>query len=202
MSLYRKFGKRAIDVGASALALLGLSPVLGAVAALVRLDSPGPVFFTQERLGRSGRVFRVFKFRTMTDRERSNSREIFGRDPEVTRVGYWLRRLKVDELPQLWNVLQGDMSLVGPRPALPRHLEEYDEEARRRLEVRPGLTGLAQVNGNIHLSWEDRWIYDVRYVDGYSARMDAELILRTVLVVLRGEDSFVNVPNVNSTPSS
>ena len=200
-SLYRYAGKRALDAFLSGVSLAVLSPLLGVVAFAVRLDSPGPVFFVQERLGRHGCVFKVFKFRTMTDRPRVTTGEIVGRGLGVTRVGYWLRRLKVDELPQLLNVVRGDMSLVGPRPALPAHIREYDERSRRRLEVRPGLTGLAQVNGNIHLSWVDRWVYDVQYVESYSFGLDVSIILRTLLVVVRGEEASLQVPR-NSSESS
>jgi undecaprenyl phosphate N,N'-diacetylbacillosamine 1-phosphate transferase len=205
--MYRRYGKRALDLVMVVPAILVLLPLLLLLVMLVRLDSPGPIFFAQRRLGWGGRVFKVYKFRTMTNRERVVSHEIFGRDPEVTRFGYWMRRMKLDELPQLFNILSGDMSLVGPRPALPVQLESYNEVARRRLEVRPGLTGMAQVHGNIHLSWPERWQYDALYVDRLSFFQDVWIILRTVAVVLLGEGRFIKparpeAPKVQTIMSS
>lgn len=201
--MYVRFGKRLLDLILTVPALIVITPLLLLVIVLIKLDSPGPAFFFQERLGRGGRVFRILKFRTMTDRQRIPDRDIFGRDPEVTRMGYWLRRFKIDELPQLINVVLGDMSIVGPRPYLPRQLAEYDNRSRRRLDVNPGLTGLTQVNGNIHLSWEDRWAYDVEYVDNLAFLLDLRIIVRTVLVVILGEGRFHQpLPTVahNETP--
>jgi lipopolysaccharide/colanic/teichoic acid biosynthesis glycosyltransferase len=156
------------------------------------------VFFVQERLGRGGSTFQALKFRTMTDKVRTAPAEVFGKTDEVTAVGYWLRRFKLDELPQLVNIVRGDMSLVGPRPALPAQAVEYTELAWRRLEVRPGLTGLAQVHGNIHLSWTERWQYDAEYVDGVSLMLDAVIVIRTVGVVLLGEERFLVRPETNT----
>lgn len=188
--MYGRFGKRVLDVLLALPALLVLSPLLLAVALLVRLTSSGPVLFIQERMGCGGRPFPLYKFRTMTNRPRVPEHEIVGRTPDVTKLGYWLRRFKVDELPQFFNVLRGDMSLVGPRPALPTQLAEYDETAHKRLRVRPGLTGLAQINGNIHLSWPQRWEYDAAYVEQLSLALDLSILLRTVVVVLLGERHF------------
>lgn len=194
--MYRRYGKRLLDVVVTTPALIALTPLLAFVVLLVHLDSPGPIFFLQERLGWGGRTFKVYKFRTMQDRPRRHHREIIGREAEVTRVGYWLRRTKVDEMPQLLNVLRGEMSLVGPRPALPSDLEKYDFTARQRLTVAPGLTGLAQVHGNIHLSWPERWHYDVVYVRRLSFRLDLWILVRTVAVVLFGEDRWIKSPDV------
>ncbi len=171
--------------------LILVAPLLACVAALIRLDSKGPVFFLQDRLGHEGRIFRAFKFRTMTDRPRVPVKEIYGRDDEVTRVGYWLRRFKIDELPQLLNVVTGEMSIVGPRPALPRQINEYDEQSRRRLLVLPGLTGLAQIHGGAYLSWPERWAWDVDYVDRLSLMLDLTILRRTVGVVLLGEERYL-----------
>ena len=192
--MYRKIGKRLLDLVISVLALGIFAPILGFGAVLIRLTSPGPVFFVQNRLGLHGEVFQLYKFRTMVDRLRTPDHEIMGDDPELTSIGYWLRRFKLDELPQLFNVIKGDMSIVGPRPALPSQLPEYDDLARRRLEVRPGLTGLAQVNGNILLSWSERWQYDALYVDNLSFWLDIQIIARTVAVVLLGERRFYKRP--------
>jgi lipopolysaccharide/colanic/teichoic acid biosynthesis glycosyltransferase len=186
--------KRAIDVGAALPALVALSPVLLVAALLVRRSSPGPVLFRQARLGYRGRVFTLYKLRTMTDRPRVAHAEIRAGNPEVTPAGAVLRRFKIDELPQLLNVVRGDMSLVGPRPALPAQLAEYTPLALRRLEVRPGLTGLAQVNGNIALSWPERWAYDARYVDELSLALDLRILLRTLGVLLRGEQAYWRAP--------
>ncbi len=194
---YRTFGKRLLDLSVSVPALLAVAPLFTVIATAIKLTSRGPVFFVQERLGRDGRTFRTFKFRTMIDRQRTSHPEIFGKTDEVTAVGFWLRRFKLDELPQLWNIVNGDMSLVGPRPALPVQLAEYTELARQRLMVRPGLTGLAQVHGNIFLSWPERWVYDAEYVAGVSFALDAWIVARTVAVVVLGEERFLKKP----TPS-
>lgn len=199
MSFYARFGKRCLDLTATAAAGVVIGPVLAAAGIAVRLDSPGPVFFMQDRVGRGGRVFRLYKFRTMTDRPREVGREIHAGDPEVTRVGAVLRRTKLDELPQLINVLSGDMSLVGPRPFVPAMLDQLDANGRRRLDVRPGLTGLAQVNGNIHLSWPERWVWDARYADRVSLWTDLGILVRTVGVVALGEGRFLNRPSGGRT---
>ncbi|RLT09929.1 MAG: sugar transferase [Planctomycetota bacterium] len=191
---YRTFGKRLLDLSVSVPALLAVAPLFTVIATAIKLTSRGPVFFVQERLGLDGRTFRTFKFRTMIDRQRTSHPEIFGKTDEVTAVGFWLRRFKLDELPQLWNIVNGDMSLVGPRPALPVQLAEYTELARQRLMVRPGLTGLAQVHGNIFLSWPERWVYDAEYVAGVSFALDAWIVARTVAVVVLGEERFLKKP--------
>ncbi len=191
---YRTFGKRLLDLSVSVPALVAVAPLFAVLAAAIKLTSRGPVFFVQERLGRDGRTFRTFKFRTMTDRQRTSHQEIFGKTDEITAVGFWLRRFKLDELPQLWNIVNGDMSLVGPRPALPAQLAEYTDLARQRLMARPGLTGLAQVHGNIFLSWPERWVYDAEYVARISFALDAWIVARTVAVVVLGEERFLKKP--------
>lgn len=196
---YRSFGKRLLDLAVCGPILLVLSPLFAVIALFVKLTSRGPVFFVQERLGRDGSTFQALKFRTMTDKVRAAHTEVFGKTDEVTAVGYWLRRFKLDELPQLVNIVRGDMSLVGPRPALPTQVGEYTELAWRRLEVRPGLTGLAQVRGNIHLSWPERWQYDAEYVDRASLVLDAAIVIRTVGVVLLGEERFLTRPAVTTS---
>ena len=193
---YRSFGKRLVDLAVSLPLLVAVAPLFAAIAVAIKLTSRGPVFFVQERLGRGGQTFRTFKFRTMTDRDRTSHQEIFGKTDEVTSVGFWLRRFKLDELPQLWNIVNGDMSLIGPRPALPAQLAEYTSLARCRLLVRPGLSGLAQVNGNIHLSWPERWVYDADYVSRVSFALDAWIVLRTFAVVLLGEERFLRQPTL------
>lgn len=194
VNLYRRYGKRVFDLLITIPLLLLLLPLLALVAILIRLDSPGPSLFVQERLGFEGRIFHVYKFRTMIDKSRQATSEIYGQHTELTRSGYWLRRFKIDELPQLFNVLMGDMSLVGPRPALPAQLAEYNEDGLKRLQVRPGLTGLAQVRGNIYLTWPQRWQYDAHYVDTSSLWTDLIIILRTIAVVVLGEGRFQQPP--------
>jgi len=178
-------GKRALDLALLALLSVPAGTVGLACAAAVRLDSRGPALFRQERVGLRGETFEVLKFRTMVDNPDGNP--LFPDDAVITRAGRVLRRLSLDELPQLVNVLRGDMSIVGPRPTLAYQVEQYDAFQRRRLEVRPGLTGLAQVNGRNALTWGDRIVWDVRYVDRASLRMDLSILARTLQVILRGE---------------
>ncbi len=179
--------KRIFDILVSGLVLLLLLPLLVLVIVMIKLTSKGPVFFLQERLGKEGRLFQVYKFRTMTDKPRNFNKQVTTETLEVTFIGQFIRRLKIDELPQLFNVLIGDMSLVGPRPCLPELLNDFNENGAYRLRVRPGLTGLAQVNGNIYLSWDERWVLDRKYVENQSLWLDFTILLKTVLVVLLGE---------------
>jgi sugar transferase EpsL len=179
MSIYRAAGKRALDVILAAAALVALSPVLLAVAVAVRVKLGRPVLFRQVRPGRGGRPFELLKFRTM--------RDVAGRplpDAErLTAFGRLLRRTSLDELPELWNVLRGDMSVVGPRPLLMEYLLLYSAEQARRHEVRPGITGWAQVNGRNALSWEEKFRLDVEYVDRCSLAMDLRILAMTAVAV-------------------
>ena len=197
----KRLAKAAVDRLLAAVGLVALAPVLLPVALLVRLDSPGPVLFSQVRIGREGREFRVVKFRTMyVDAELrlaelSNRNQTNGLlfkiadDPRITRVGRFLRRTSIDELPQLLNVLRGDMSLVGPRP-LPVKDSDFTGDVRRRLLVRPGITGLWQVNGRSRLSWEDAVRLDLYYVENWSIALDLAILARTVGAVLRGTGAY------------
>jgi len=194
MNWYRNRGKRCFDLALTAPAVLLFAPVLLAVALAVRLDSPGPVLFRQRRAGRGGRPFELLKFRTMTDRPRAVDGEVLANHPELTGVGRLLRRFKIDEMPQLLNVLAGEMSLVGPRPGLVEQIADYDEFGHQRLLVRPGLTGLAQIRGNIHLPWPERWRHDAEYVDTLSFVGDLVILVRTVAVILLGEERFLRRP--------
>ncbi len=160
-------------------ALLLFLPVMGAVACLVRVALGAPTVFRQERAGLRGRAFVVFKFRTMTD-ARGDNGELLSDDLRLTRIGRLLRSSSLDELPQLWNVVKGQMSLVGPRPLPMRYNDRYSELQRRRLEVRPGITGWAQVNGRNAVSWPERLALDVWYVDHRSMRLDTKILLLTV----------------------
>lgn len=194
--MYKKYLKRLFDFLAAIIILIFLLPFFVIVAILIKMSSNGPIFFFQERLGKNNHTFKIFKFRTMTDKKRVADREILKGDVEVTKIGYYLRRFKIDELPQILNVLKGEMSLVGPRPCLPRQLFEFNEDGKYRTLVTPGLTGLAQVNGNIHLSWEDRWKYDRKYVENLSLLLDVKIIYKTIAIILKGENNFIKKPNV------
>ena len=187
--------KRWLDVLVAGLILSISIPILVILYVLVRLDSPGPFFFKQKRLGKNGVIFEALKIRTMTHKFRIPSEEIFSGNSEVTSIGKVLRRLKIDEVPQILNVLKGDMSLVGPRPCLPNQLTELNDDGQIRLKVRPGLTGLAQIKGNIYLSWPERWKYDRLYVENLSLQMDVEILLKTMLIVLFGEQKFIKKPD-------
>ena len=179
--------KRLFDLLGSALLIGATTPAMAVCAAAIKATSKGPIFFRQERLGLHGSVFRIFKFRTMVDQaeKRGTGVVTFKTDPRITRVGRVLRDYRLDELPQLFNVLRGEMSLVGPRPLLPRFLPAYSERDKRRLEVPPGMTGWQQVNGGSNHTWEERIDKDVWYVDHRSLLLDLTILLKTVLVVVR-----------------
>ncbi|MEZ4365354.1 MAG: sugar transferase [Kofleriaceae bacterium] len=179
--------KRALDVGLAAGGLVVGAPLLATIAVAIKLDSPGGVFYAQERLGRGGRTFRLLKFRTMRDApiryNADGSTRVDANDDRVTRVGRHLRGA-LDELPQLVNVLRGDMSLVGPRPDMASQRVLYTAADERKLEVRPGLTSLAVVHGRNELPWKQRIMLDVRYIDRWSLALDARIMVATVLMAL------------------
>lgn len=184
--------KRFLDFFISFVILLFLFPFFIIVAVLIKMDSNGPIFYLQGRVGKNGDIFQVYKFRTMTDEVRDpNKKQTYLNDPDITRIGRFLRRFKFDELPQIWNVFIGDMSLVGPRPALPSLYEEFGEIAKKRCRVRPGMTGLAQVNGNIYLPWEKRLLLDGEYVDNISFVLDLKILIKTIAIVLFGEEKYI-----------
>ncbi len=187
--------KRTLDLTVSIVALLALSPLLAPIALAVRLASPGPVFFRQRRLGLGGRPFEILKFRSMHVgcpdlRNADGSARSGGDDPRVTPLGRFLRRTSLDELPQLWNVLRGEMSLVGPRPDQVDQLTYYLPQERRKLETRPGLTGLAQISGRNNISWERRKQLDVEYVDRSSLALDLIILCKTIPYVLRHDGVY------------
>jgi len=186
MTLYRRFGKRAIDCLVGGAALVVLAPLLIAVGLIVRIRLGSPVLFSQVRPGRDGRPFRMWKFRSMTE-DRDARGELLPDARRLTPFGHWLRQTSLDELPELWNVLVGEMSLVGPRPLLLEYLPRYDDVQRRRHDVRPGITGLAQVRGRNAVPWEQRFTYDVEYVDRYGLALDAWIVWKTVGKVWRRE---------------
>lgn len=194
-TIYSKYFKRSIDFTLSLIALLALSPLLIIVAILIKIGSEGPIFFRQERPGKNQRIFKVYKFRTMVKdavKQQKVGVEVVGSDTRITPFGKFLRRFKIDELAQLINILKGDMSIVGPRPTLPEYIEQYEEWELKRFDVRPGLTGLAQINGNIYLDRQEKSAYDVKYIENISFINDIKIILKTVAIVFLGEDKFVN----------
>lgn len=182
--MYRKFIKRLSDILLSLAGIIVLSPVLLVLWVLVRVKLGSPALFTQERPGRNEKVFKLYKFRSMTDGRDKNG-ELLPDEVRLTRFGRLLRATSLDELPELFNILKGDMSLIGPRPLLVRYLPYYTEEERHRHDVRPGLTGLAQVNGRNALGWEDRFAYDLEYVNHLTLGMDIKIIGMTVGKVLK-----------------
>lgn len=192
--VYAKYIKRPMDFVLAFIALIVLSPILIIVAVLILIESGSPILFSQDRPGKNMKTFKIYKFRTMVKeavKQQRVSVEVFNNDTRITRIGKLLRRFKIDELIQLINILIGDMSIVGPRPSLPGYLELYEEWELLRFSVRPGLTGLAQINGNIYLDRKEKSTYDVVYVKNISFINDMRIILITVLIVLFGEDKFV-----------
>ena len=184
--MYRRFGKRVFDTVAAGVLLLVLAPVLALIALAVVCALGRPVFFKQIRPGRDGALFSIVKFRTM--REAANERgEPLPDEARLGRFGALLRSTSLDELPELWNVLRGDMSLVGPRPLLPQYVDRYTPRQARRMEMRPGITGWAQVNGRNALDWETRFEMDVWYVENVSFALDLRILVRTVGKILRRE---------------
>jgi undecaprenyl phosphate N,N'-diacetylbacillosamine 1-phosphate transferase len=196
-TFYGRWGKRVVDVIAAALALLLVWPLLLLCAILIKVTSRGPVLFNQERLGKGGTTFVAFKFRTMTDKPRTPDTIAYLGDPsEITFVGKVFRRWKLDELPQFFNVLRGEMSIVGPRPQLPIQLPDFNDDAKLRLLVRPGLTGMAQTYGGTVLTWPERWYYDALYVRTMSFALDCALVLRTLRVLAVGDERCTQRPEL------
>ena len=196
--MYCKFFKRAIDITASAGVLIAFSPFLLIVAVLLHFFNEGAgVFFFQERPGYKGRPFRIVKFKTMNERKDSDGRLLPDKQ-RITRFGSFVRNSSLDELPQLWNVLKGDMSLIGPRPLLMQYLPLYSPEQMRRHDVRPGITGWAQCHGRNNLSWTEKFKLDVWYVDNISFRTDCSVVWTTLKGVIKKE----NIENSQSTQST
>ena len=180
---YARFAKRWFDVAASAATLTILSPLLAGVAVAVRVRHGAPVLFRQKRTGRQGRPFEILKFRTMSD-ERDASGALLPDKLRLTALGRWLRATSIDELPELWNVLCGDMSLVGPRPLLHHYMDRYSERQKRRHDCRPGLTGWVAVNGRNTTTWDERFEMDLFYVENLGPDLDFVIIMRTIATVL------------------
>jgi lipopolysaccharide/colanic/teichoic acid biosynthesis glycosyltransferase len=179
---------RALDAAAAGVGLAAASPVLALAALAIKLDGNGPVFYRQRRVGLNGEQFELLKLRTMEvgAEQKGAGFAIDKGDPRITRVGRLLRRLSIDEVPQLWNVVRGDMSLVGPRPTLAYQVERYTPRQRRRLEVKPGITGWAQIHGRARLPWEERIELDVWYVEHRSPWLDLKILARTPLALFAG----------------
>lgn len=184
--MYERLVKRPQDAILATVSLLVLSPVLLTIAGLIKWKLGGPVLFKQKRPGKDGVIFEMLKFRTMTD-ERDEHGKLLPDEVRLTPFGETLRSLSLDELPSLLNIVKGDIAIVGPRPLLVEYLPRYNEEQRRRHDVRPGLTGLAQVNGRNRLSWPDRFALDVKYVDNVTFLNDWKIILQTVWKVVKKE---------------
>lgn len=189
--MYRKFGKRFLDVLISGMALILLSPVFLTVAVLVRVKLGSPIIFHQKRPGKDEKIFTLCKFRTMTE-AKDEKGNLLPDEVRLTSFGKLLRATSLDELPELWNILKGDMSLVGPRPLLVEYLPYYRREEKLRHSVRPGLTGYAQVNGRNFLGWDHRLEKDVFYVKNLSFLLDLKIIIKTVMVVVKKEDVSVD----------
>lgn len=203
--MYAKFFKRVLDFTLSLLALLFLSPVLVVLTILGAVKMKGNPFFTQERPGKDGRIFKMVKFRSMTDARDENG-QLLPDEVRLTKFGRFLRSTSLDELPELFNILKGDMSIVGPRPLLVRYLPLYNEEQRRRHDVRPGLTGLSQASGDVDMTWERQFELDVAYVNNVTLLNDIKIIFMTVKrIFVRNErdyGSYVREEFRGSKPSA
>lgn len=188
----QKHVKVCLDYLGAWIGLIMLSPIIYFISVLIRIDSPGPIFFRQERVGKDGISFMSYKFRSMVDKATTMGLglNVSVDDDRITRAGKLLRNTSLDELPQLFNVLKGEMSLVGPRPTLRYQVEAYDAVQRRRLRVKPGITGWAQINGRNAIPWEDRIKLDVWYVDNWSLWLDMKILGRTLKTVLRREGLY------------
>ncbi len=191
--------KRLFDILVSLIVIVPFFPVWLIIALVIKLTSEGPVFFLQDRPGKDKKIFKVYKFRTMRPGSEKMVKgvEVMKDDDRVTAVGRFLRRSKLDEIPQCLNVLKGEMSLIGPRPERVASLADYDEEISKRLNMLPGMTGLAQVSGNIYLTLQNRYKLDVYYVEHFSLWMDIKILFRTVGVVLLGEEHYMGKPLVS-----
>ena len=188
----RPNASRALDLLVASLALVVASPLLAAAALLIKLESGGPVFYRQRRVGRAGEPFELWKLRTMVPGAESMGAGIYvvEGDPRITRTGRLLRRFSLDELPNLVNVLRGEMAIVGPRPTVQEQVDRYTDRQRRRLEVKPGITGWAQVNGRTSLPWPERIELDVWYVEHRSLRLDLRILARTIRMLATGHGLY------------
>ena len=187
------FIKRTADIILSGIGIIIVSPILLVAIIAIKITMPGPVFFYQERAGKNMKPFNILKLRTMkVDKEAERILDGKKDEERITPVGRILRRTKLDELPQLINVFKGDMSLVGPRPTIMSQAKGYNSFQKKRLRMRPGMTGLAQVNGNISLSWDDRITYDIKYIEEFNIGLDIRILIKTIKVIIFGEEKYVN----------
>jgi len=193
--IYEKFIKRPLDFILSLVSLIVLSPLLITISILVRINLGSPVIFKQERPGRNEKFFTMYKYRTMTD-DKDEHGNLLPDSVRLTKFGKFLRSTSIDELPELWNIIKGDMSFIGPRPLLVRYLPYYFDHERLRSDVRPGITGLAQVNGRNALTWDERFATDVEYVNKLTFLNDIKIIVKTVLVVFMKRDILVGNEHV------
>jgi undecaprenyl phosphate N,N'-diacetylbacillosamine 1-phosphate transferase len=184
--------KRIIDVFVSFLGLILLCPLMLIIAVVIKLTSKGSIFFCQERLGKDAIIFKLYKFRTMITNavNMKAGLSVIENDKRITPVGKFLRKTSLDELPQFFNVLKGDISLVGPRPTVPQHLDYYGEFELKRLEMKPGITGLAMIRGRASIPWSQRIKYDIQYVENFSLWMDLKILVGTFLVVIKRENTY------------
>jgi lipopolysaccharide/colanic/teichoic acid biosynthesis glycosyltransferase len=190
--------KRVIDVVISGIGLILLFPIFAIIGMFIKIDSKGPVFFIQKRAGKDGKIFRAYKLRTMVDKAvEVGGKKICKHDPRITRVGKYLR-WGIDELPQLINVFKGDMSLVGPRPTLLEQVNRYSKEHRRRLEMKPGITGWALINGRNKLTWPEKIKLDIWYIDHWSLWLDLKILFKTVWVVIFTREGIYGKDGVNT----
>lgn len=196
MVMYTQFFKRCFDLILSVIGLIILSPIFSVVLIVLAVNNSGSPFFFQKRPGKNGVIFSIIKFKTMTDKKDDQGHLLPDSD-RLTSVGKFIRKTSLDELPQLLNVIKGDMSLIGPRPLLPEYLALYNTEQKRRHEVKPGITGWAQVNGRNAISWQKKFEYDVWYVNNISFVLDVKIILKTVLKVFKSEG--INMENQVTT---
>lgn len=197
--------KRIIDIFSSLIGLIILLPIIGIFSLIIKLTSKGPVFFKQERLGKDGKTFKIIKFRTMIENAENIGDGLkvkSNQDPRITKIGKFLRRTSLDEIPQLWNVLKGDMSLVGPRPPVPYHpykYNEYSPEQKIRFEMRPGITGLAQVVVRNSAPWDERINLDIRYVKEFNLLLDIKILIQTFFKVFKSESIYLERRDVDES---
>ena len=202
--MYQYFFKRVIDFILALVGIVILLPAIMVLSLLLAFYNKGPAFFRQERPGKHGKIFKILKFKTMTD-ERDDNGELLPDFKRITKIGGFVRKYSLDEIPQLFSVLKGDMSLVGPRPLLVKYLPLYNDEQARRHDVKPGITGWAQVNGRNAISWQEKFKLDVHYVDNISAMLDLEIFMKTILKVFRSEgvnnDESDTMPSFKGNPN-
>lgn len=202
--MYRKFGKRFFDIVLSTIGLLLVAIIFIPTAIAIYLEDRGPIFYNASRLGKNGKVFKMYKFRSMKvnapDLRKADGSTYNGKDdPRLTKVGKFIRKTSIDEMPQLINVIKGDMSLIGPRPDLPEHIKEYVGNESRKLEVLPGITGYSQAYYRNSIEWKERIKHDIYYVDNVSLIMDIKILFKTVITVLKKEGVYVNAESSNET---